>query len=163
MRRPRLDVPGIPVHLTQRGVNRAATFLGNDDFEAYLHAMKQIVLPTLRDYRPEMIIVASGLDANAVDPLARQMLHSGSFRELTRLVTELADELCDGKVVAVHDGGYAESAVPFCGLAVVETLAGLRTEVVDPFEEIFVAQQPTERVVAYQKAIVEEIATGLRS
>ncbi len=130
--------------------------------EAYLHAMQQIVLSTLRDYRPEMIIVASGLDANAVDPLARQMLHSGSFRELTRLVTELADEICDGKVVAVHEGGYAESAVPFCGLAIVETLSGIRTTVADPFEEIFVAQQPTERVVAYQRAIVEEIAAELR-
>ena len=36
-------------------------------------------------------------------------------------------------MVAVHEGGYAESAVPFFGLAVVETLSGVRTAVEDPF------------------------------
>ncbi len=130
--------------------------------ETYLYAMTEIVLPALRDYRPEMIIVASGLDANAVDPLARQLLHAGSYRELTRLVIEVADEVCEGRVVAVHEGGYAESAVPFCGLAVVETLSGRRTEVVDPFEDFFIAQQPTQRVARMQQAVVKELAAELR-
>ena len=39
MRRPRLDLPGIPQHLTHRGVNRAATFLDEDDYSAYLQAL----------------------------------------------------------------------------------------------------------------------------
>jgi putative transposase len=39
MRRPRLDLPGIPQHLTHRGVNRAATFLDEDDYRAYLQAL----------------------------------------------------------------------------------------------------------------------------
>lgn len=129
--------------------------------ETYLYAMEQIVLPALEAYRPEMIIVASGLDANAVDPLARQLLHAGTFRELSQMLIDLSKELCDGKVVAVHEGGYAESAVPFCGLAIVESLSKIRTDVVDPFEEIFIAQQPTERVIEYQKAIVKEIAAQL--
>jgi acetoin utilization deacetylase AcuC-like enzyme len=34
-----------------------------------------------------------------------------------------------GRVVAVHEGGYSEQYVPFCGLAVIEQLAGLRTKV----------------------------------
>jgi acetoin utilization deacetylase AcuC-like enzyme len=36
-----------------------------------------------------------------------------------------------GRVVAVHEGGYSEQYVPFCGLAVIEQLAGLRTKVRD--------------------------------
>lgn len=39
MRRPRLDLPGIPQHLTHRGVNRAAVFLDEDDYDAYLHVL----------------------------------------------------------------------------------------------------------------------------
>lgn len=39
MRRPRLDLPNIPQHLTHRGVNRAATFLDEDDYGAYLQAL----------------------------------------------------------------------------------------------------------------------------
>jgi acetoin utilization deacetylase AcuC-like enzyme len=131
--------------------------------ETYLHALRTIVLPALESFGPELIVIASGLDANPVDPLARQMAHAGTFREMTRLVLELAEGLCGGRVVAVHEGGYAESSVPFCGLAIVETLAGVRTEVVDPFEEIFVAQQPTALVVDYQRALVDRVAAALKS
>jgi acetoin utilization deacetylase AcuC-like enzyme len=64
-----------------------------------------------------------------MDPLARMQLHSDSFRAMTEQVQQAADRLCGGKLVMVHEGGYAESYVPFCGLAVMETLSGIRTEV----------------------------------
>jgi acetoin utilization deacetylase AcuC-like enzyme len=144
-----------------RGFNLNVPLPPGSGHDTYMHAMRTIVLPALEEFGPELIIVASGLDANAVDPLARQLLHAGSFREMTGLVLEAAEHLCDGRLVVVHEGGYAESAVPFCGLAIIETLAGVRTEVVDPFEEIFVAQQPTARVVEYQCAIVDDIAREL--
>ena len=40
MRRPRLELPGVPLHLTHRGVNRAATFLDDDDHACYLQALE---------------------------------------------------------------------------------------------------------------------------
>lgn len=39
MRRPRLELPGIPQHITHRGVNRGATFIDDEDFAAYLQAL----------------------------------------------------------------------------------------------------------------------------
>ena len=127
----------------------------------YLAAMRDIVLPAVRAYAPDLIVIASGLDANMVDPLARQLLYADSFRAMTAMVMELAEEVCAGRVVAVHEGGYAESEVPFCGVAIVETLSGIRTEVVDPFEEVFAAQQPSARTTAHQLAIVQELADEL--
>lgn len=56
-------------------------------------------------------------------------LHSDSFRAMTEQVQQAADRLCGGKLVMVHEGGYAESYVPFCGPAVMEALSGIRTEV----------------------------------
>lgn len=41
MRRPRLELPGIPQHVTHRGVNRAATFLDDDDHTAYLQDLRE--------------------------------------------------------------------------------------------------------------------------
>ena len=38
-RRPRLELPGIPLHVTHRGVNRAATFLDDEDFSLYRHCL----------------------------------------------------------------------------------------------------------------------------
>ena len=42
MRRPRLDLPGIPQHITHRGVNRGATFIDEEDFAAYLQALERV-------------------------------------------------------------------------------------------------------------------------
>jgi acetoin utilization deacetylase AcuC-like enzyme len=57
---------------------------------------------------------------------------------------QAADRLCGGKLVMVHEGGYAESYVPFCGLAVMEALSGVKTEVEDPLLEFIQQQQPRE-------------------
>ena len=38
-RRPRLELPGVPLHITHRGVNRAATFLDAEDFTHYRHCL----------------------------------------------------------------------------------------------------------------------------
>lgn len=130
-------------------------------YGTYLYAIRRVVLPVLERFGPDLIVVASGLDANAADPLARQLLYSDSYREMTRLVMEAADDLCGGHLVAVHEGGYAESTVPFCGLAVVETLSGVRTAVEDPFAELFAAQQPAPKVLDFQRSIVDEMAKVL--
>lgn len=129
--------------------------------ETYLHAMRRIVLPALEQYQPELLIVACGLDASAADPLARQLLYGETYRQMTNLVVEAADTICGGRLVAVHEGGYADSTVPFCGLSVVETLSGVRTAVEDPFEELFAAQQPNQRVVDFQCGLVDEMADEL--
>lgn len=129
--------------------------------DTYLHAIDTIVTPALGNYQPDLIIIACGLDANAADPLARQLLHSDSFRAMTHTMTELADSLCDGRLVCVHEGGYSESVVPFCGLAVIESLSGIRTAVDDPFVPIFAAQQPSRQVVEYQKTLVDGMAEFL--
>jgi acetoin utilization deacetylase AcuC-like enzyme len=115
----------------------------------------------LERFRPELVVIASGLDAIAADPLARQMLYGDSYREMTRLVMEAAEDLCRGRLVAVHEGGYAESTVPFCGLAVVEALSGARTAVEDPFEELFAAQQPSHKMLEFQRGLVDEMAEVL--
>ncbi len=98
---------------------------------AYLEAFERIVLPALERFGPELVIVASGLDASAYDPLARMLLYSDSYRELARLALQAAG----GRLAVIHEGGYSPFYVPFCGLAVVETLVGRRTEVEDPYLE----------------------------
>ena len=132
---------------------------GGDD--AYQYAMERIVTPAINQYKPDMIIVASGFDANLVDPLARMLLHSDSFRMMTRQVMALADQHCNGRLVIVHEGGYAESAVPFCGHAVVETLVGVDMGVEDPYLELGQAWQVNARQAAFQRGLIDEMAVAL--
>jgi acetoin utilization deacetylase AcuC-like enzyme len=125
---------------------------------AYIAAFEQIIAPAVAEFEPDMIIVVNGLDANGVDPLARMLAHSETFRAMTKGILTLADSHCEGRAVFVQEGGYAESYVPFCALAVLEELAGVRTEVEDPFLELIQAQQPGPDATAAQIAAVRAMA-----
>jgi len=138
-----------------KGCNPNIPLLPGSGHDAYLYAMQQLVLPALEHFEPELIIVACGYDANAVDPLARMQLHSDSFRQMTALLRNSAERLCGGRLVMVHEGGYAEAYVPFCGLATLEALSGLRTEVRDPMRDFIELQQPSAEFQAFQRQLLD--------
>ncbi|MBS0613477.1 MAG: class II histone deacetylase [Proteobacteria bacterium] len=150
----------------ERGAGRGAGYNyniplqpgGGDD--AYRYAFERIVVPVLDRYRPQLLVVASGLDANAADPLARMQLHSESYRWMTQALMHVAASHCGGRLVAAHEGGYAEAVVPFCGHAVVEALAGETMGVEDPFLELFRAQQPSAEFQRFQRSLIDAMADG---
>ena len=82
---------------------------------AYESAFDRIVVPALEGFKPEVIFVASGFDGSAFDPLGRMMMHSKGYARLTQKLMAAADNLCDGRLVMAHEGGYSPSYVPFCG------------------------------------------------
>ncbi|MEM1090657.1 MAG: class II histone deacetylase [Pseudomonadota bacterium] len=139
------------------GANLNIPLPAGSGHECYLYAMEKLVIPALDAHTPDLIVVASGLDANAVDPLARQMLYGESYRAMTSMMMETADRLCGGKLAIVHEGGYAEAYVPFCGQAIVEALSGSEPLVEDPETEFFGAQQPGDRALAFQKDWVDDL------
>jgi acetoin utilization deacetylase AcuC-like enzyme len=124
--------------IEERGIGKGEGFTINvplppgSGVGAYEQTFRQIVIPALRAYQPDMIIVSSGFDAGAVDPLGRMMMHSGGYRSLTKMFMEAADDLCGGRLLLAHEGGYSPSFVPYCGLAVMEALSGLDTGIIDP-------------------------------
>lgn len=137
------------------GYNLNIPLLPGSGHRAYMDAFELLVAPALRAFKPDLIVVASGLDANGVDPLARMLAHAETFRAMASRIKALADELCTGKLICVHEGGYSELMVPFCGLAIVEELSGQRTDVIDPMFEIVEAQQPPADMIAFQRARLE--------
>ena len=143
------------------GFNLNIPLLPGGGHQAYMDAFELLVAPALRAYRPDMIVVASGLDANGVDPLARMLAHAGTFCAMATQIKALADDLCGGRLICVHEGGYSELMVPFCGMAIVETLSGRRTDVVDPLHDIIEAQQPPADMIAFQRARLEAQARAV--
>ena len=125
----------------------------------YLAAFDRIVLPALRRFKPEMIVVCSGFDASALDPLGRMMLHSEAFRALTRRLMAAADDLCGGRLALSHEGGYSASYVPYCGLAVMEELSGFRTAIDDPFITNF-SGYPGQELMPHQDAAIAAAEAG---
>ena len=125
---------------------------------AYLDAMTRIVLPALDGFAPDLIVIACGYDAGAFDPLGRMLATADTFRQMTRQVMGAATRLCGGKLVMVHEGGYAESYVPFCGHAVLEEMSGSAHSAPDPMADTLRIRQPNARFDAFTADLITEMA-----
>ena len=123
---------------------------------AYLAAVERVVVPALRAFRPELIVVPSGFDGGMYDPLGRMMAYSETFRTMTRMLMTVADELCGGRLVLSHEGGYSPVYVPFCGLAVLEELSGVKTAINDPMAA-FVASVGGQDLQPHQDDILRQV------
>lgn len=109
-----------------KGCNLNIPFPPGTGTGAYVAAFERVVLPAIRHFRPELIVVACGLDAAMNDPTSRMLLVPESYRQLTRMTREVADEVCNGRLVLSHEGGYEPTMAPFCAHAIFEELSGFR-------------------------------------
>ena len=122
----------------------------------YKYAFEQIVIPAIENFEPELILISAGQDASIYDPLARMMLSTEGYRYMTKATKELADKYAKGRLVALHEGGYCPTYVPFCTHAIIEELSGIATDVGDPF--IFDMKGTTyNELLPHQKERVDEI------
>ena len=74
----------------------------------------------------------AGTGANINLPLPAGAGRAAYLAALDRLMAAAAS-VCDGRIVACHEGGYSTAYVPYCGLAIIEVLAGVTSEVADPW------------------------------
>ncbi|SFI87760.1 class II histone deacetylase [Jannaschia pohangensis] len=126
----------------------------------YLETMERLVLPALRAHAPDVIIIACGLDAAVLDPLGRMLATAETFRAMTRMVMDLADDICGGRLVMAHEGGYSEVYVPFCGHAVIAEMAGGAITAPDPFAAIFDKRQPGAAFDRFASGLIGEMVAA---
>ncbi|MCB2101180.1 MAG: histone deacetylase family protein [Rhodobacterales bacterium] len=81
---------------------------GTEQFRA---AYTETILPRLRDFNPELLIISAGFDAHARDPLCQLRVKTEDFGWLTEELVKVANDCCDGKVVSTLEGGYDLSAL----------------------------------------------------
>jgi acetoin utilization deacetylase AcuC-like enzyme len=115
---------------TETGTGNGAGFTVNLPMEAgatdadYEVAYNTIAFPVLRQFRPELILISAGFDALADDPLGGMRVTAHGFARLTATICAVADECCDGRVVAVTEGGYDLAGLGGCLRAVIPVLNG---------------------------------------
>lgn len=127
----------------------------------YLAAMERLALPTIRSFAPDVVIVACGFDAAANDPLGRMLATAETFTLMTRQIMALAQDICKGRLLMVHEGGYSETYVPFCGHNVLQELAGSAISAPDPFADVFPLRQPDARFDAFLDGVIGEMEAQL--
>jgi acetoin utilization deacetylase AcuC-like enzyme len=129
---------------------------------AYEAAFDRVVIPALEQYKPELIIVPSGFDGGAGDPIGRQMLTSEGFKSLTEKIMKSAQELCNGRILMTHEGGYSAATVPFFAHAVIETLAEENMGIKDPFQAI-IGNLGQQELQPHQDNLIKEVELLLKN
>lgn len=100
----------------------------------YRAAFEQLVLPIGQQFEPQLIIITAGQDASWMDPMAQMMMTMDGYHQISSLMLELAEQVCDGRLVMLQAGGYSATYVPYCTVSAVEPLLGVETGLIDPNE-----------------------------
>lgn len=77
------------------------------DNPAYQEALDEIVLPIASQYQPEFMLISAGFDGHYTDPVGDLALSAKSYDETFAKLVELANQLCQGRLVATLEGGYS--------------------------------------------------------
>jgi len=85
-------------------------------------AFKNDLLPAARDFRPDLIIVSAGFDSREGDPKGRFRLNDDDFRELTKIMIDIAGISSGGRLLSVLEGGYSLEGLPLAVSAHVDEL-----------------------------------------
>jgi acetoin utilization deacetylase AcuC-like enzyme len=83
-----------------------APLSAGDGGPEFREALETAILPRLRTFRPDLIVISAGFDAHMRDPLANLNLGEADFAWATRKIMEIAEAAAGGRVVSVLEGGY---------------------------------------------------------
>ena len=84
----------------------------------------ELIMPAIRSFEPELILISAGYDAHIDDPLGGMWLTERGFSEMTSRLLDAAHRSAGGKLVAVLEGGYDPMALARSVAATIRTLDG---------------------------------------
>ena len=117
----------------------------------FREAWTSTILPTLRAFRPELIIVSAGFDAHRRDPLGGMTVTDEGFAMMAGVVSDLARRVAHGRLALVLEGGYDLQALDESVRACLDVARGVTPP------EVAAASQAGERAV--QRAIMTQRAS----
>jgi acetoin utilization deacetylase AcuC-like enzyme len=92
--------------------------------EAFRRAYGTVILPRLRAFAPDFLIISAGFDGHAADPMADLRLQRGDFDWVTGQLLQVAKEFCGLRLVSVLEGGYDIHALAACVASHLHILMG---------------------------------------
>jgi acetoin utilization deacetylase AcuC-like enzyme len=88
------------------GFNMNVPLPGGQDDRAYAAIFRRLLCPVARQYKPDCIIVSAGFDIYFGDPLGTMGVTTNGFAYMTRMLVDLAAEICNGRLLLALEGGY---------------------------------------------------------
>jgi len=98
------------------------------DHDSFLYAFEEVVSPLIRKYEPEILLCQFGVDSHFQDPLVGLGLTTRSYVEISRILHDLAHEVCEGRLLLFGGGGYNPKNVARCWTLMFAVVSGLLTD-----------------------------------
>ncbi len=93
-------------------------------YETFEPVFRQVMAPAADRFDPQLILVSAGFDAHWDDPLGEMNISTAGFARLTEIIIQLAQQLCNGRLVMVQEGGYSLPAMAGCVASCINFLLG---------------------------------------
>ncbi len=117
--------------------------------EGFARIFQEVVGPAAWRFQPQLILVSAGYDAHWDDPLAYMQLSVGGYTAIAQALKDLAEELCDGRLVFTLEGGYHLEALAYSILNTFAVLLGDDDWVlVDPLGPSTRRERPADDIIA---------------
>jgi acetoin utilization deacetylase AcuC-like enzyme len=106
--------PGMPMILNGQevGIGKGEGYTvnvplsgGQGDMQ-FARIFNELLAPVTREYKPEIILVSAGFDTYMADPLGGMNVTPAGFAYMARVLKELAEEVCEGRLLFTLEGGY---------------------------------------------------------
>ncbi len=105
-----------------KNTNLNAPLPAGTDMAAISKAFRSDFVPKMKDYKPDLVIISAGFDSRVRDPLGDFQLTDDDFKELTKVLLEIAGEFGESRLVSVLEGGYNQKGLAEAVSAHLETL-----------------------------------------
>ena len=83
-----------------------APLRAGDGGEKFREAMESVILPRLRGFRPDLLVISAGFDAHTRDPLANLNFVEADYGWATQKLMDVASHSAKGRIVSMLEGGY---------------------------------------------------------
>ncbi len=94
---------------------------GSGDAE-FIQAFEQKLLPVADQFKPDLILISCGFDSRENDLLGCFNVTNDGYKQLTKMVTTIADKHCQSKLISVLEGGYNLRGIAEAAAAHVKVL-----------------------------------------
>jgi acetoin utilization protein AcuC len=128
--------------------------------ETYLYALNEVFVPLAEEFKPQIIIANGGSDSHFADTLGDLTLTANGFFRVARLIREIADKICEGKLMLIPGSGYNPEVLPVCWYALAAAVAGLKEinvkDLSDPPHEPVQCRKTVERTIDELKRLLRK-------
>ncbi len=93
----------------------------------FADVINHLVRALARQYRPQIVLVSCGFDLYHRDPGSRMKATPEGYGLMAHLLIEIAEEVCQGRIAFIAEGGYSLTGIRECGRQVMRELCGIKT------------------------------------